>query len=260
MHKAPIPQGGSTSEGQSCLSDAGLPRTGTFEAAGLTKGLQQEKQMSTVAAVETVSKSKTEYTEVTMSDGRKVSFAGKRKVSKETVIDESKIAVDGNVIQLDLGAVSIRMDFRNGETRLIALPPALLAQFAGHGAEQKFGDELASPADKPLSEEDMVLAIDDLNAQIQAGNWGKGRASGGGGVSGASVVVQAIMEATGKDFATVKAYLQKKLDGDKDLSRRALYDSFRVAGTKTGIIIKRLEEAKLAKTAKVDADAELAGI
>ena len=58
----------------------------------------------------------------------------------------------------------------------------------------------------------------------------------------------------------VKAYLQKKLDGDAALTRRALYDSFRVAGTKTGVIIKRMEEAKLAKTAKVDADAELAGI
>jgi len=37
-----------------------------------------------------------------------------------------------------------------------------------------------------------------------------------------------------------------------------LYDSFRVAGTKTGEIVARLEAAKTAKTAKVDADAELA--
>jgi len=79
-------------------------------------------------------------------------------------------------------------------------------------------------------------------------------------VSGASIVVQAICQATGKDIATVKAFLQKKLDADKDLSRRALYDSFRVAGTKTGQIIKALEEAKLAKTAKVDADAALSEI
>ena len=204
--------------------------------------------------------SKTEYTTVKMTDGREVQFAGKRKVSKETVIDESKIQVDGGIVQFEPGAVSIRMDFRNGDTRLIALPLSLIAQFAGHGGEQKFGDELATPADKPLSEEDMVLAIDDLNSQIQAGNWGKGRASGGGGVSGASIVVQAIMQATGKDQATVKAYLQKKLDADKELSRRALYDSFRVAGTKTGNIIKALEEAKLAKNAKVNADDELANI
>ena len=61
------------------------------------------------------------------------------------------------------------------------LPLSLLARFAGHGAEQKFGDELATTADKPLTEEDMVLAIDDLNAQIQSGKWGAGRASSGGG-------------------------------------------------------------------------------
>lgn len=203
--------------------------------------------------------SKTEYTTVKMSDGREVSFAGKRKVVKETVLDDSKIEVDegSGIVQFQVGAVCVRMDFRNGETRLLPIPLSLLGRFAGHGGEQKFGDELASPADKPLSEEDMVIAIDDLNAEIQAGKWGKGRAAGGGGVSGASVVVKAIMEATGKDMETVKAYLQKKLDGDKELTRRALYDSFRVAGTRTGIIIKRMEEEKLAKTAKVDADAEL---
>ena len=202
-------------------------------------------------------KSKTEYAAVTMSDGRVVQFAGKRKVNKETVLDESKIVVDGELVQFESGAVSIRMDFRNGETRLIPLPLALIGRFAGHGGEQKFGDELASPADKPMSEDDMVLAIDDLNAVIQKGDWGRGRAAGGGGVSGASIVVQAIMEATGRDMATVKAFLQKKLDGDESLTRRALYDSFRVATTKTGQIIKRLEESKLAKTAKIDADASL---
>lgn len=202
----------------------------------------------------------TEVTSVTMTDGRTVNFAGKRKVSKETILDESKISASGDTLTLAAGAVTLRMDFRNGETRSIPLPLSLLAQFAGHGAEQKFGDELASPADKPLSEEDMVIAIDDLNAQIQAGKWGRERASGGGGVSGASIVVQAIMEATGKDLATVKAYLQKKLDSTEGLSRRALYDSFRAPGTKTGEIIKRLESAKVAKAAKVNADDELANI
>ena len=211
--------------------------------------------------VKVPAKKTTEYLEVAMTDGRKVSFAGKRKVVKETVLDESKIVVEGDVMQVQAGAISIRMDFRNGETRLMPLPLSLLARFTGHGAEQKYGDELATTADKPLTEEDMVLAIDDLNAQIQAGKWGAGRASsGGGGVSGASIVVQAICQATGKDLATVKAYLQKKLDADEGLTRRALYDSFRVAGTKTGVIIKALEEAKLAKTAKVDADEALGEI
>lgn len=201
----------------------------------------------------------TEYTEVTLEDGRKVQFAGKRKVNKEILIDDSKIAMDADagILQLSAGAVSIRMDFRNGSTRTMALPLSLFAQFAGHGGSQKYGDELASSAANPLSEDDMVLAIEALDKEIQAGNWGKGRAEGGGGVSGASIVVQAIMEVTGKDMATVKAFLDKKIESTEGLTRKALYDSFRVAGTKTGIVIKRMEDEKLAKNAKVDADATL---
>tara|TARA_R110000868_G_scaffold51197_1_gene162653 strand:+ start:963 stop:1637 length:675 start_codon:yes stop_codon:yes gene_type:complete len=210
---------------------------------------------------------KTEYTDVTLTDGRISKFAGKRKVNKETVIDESKIELDeeAGILQISAGAVSVRMDFRNGDTRTIPLPLKLISRFAGHGGEQKFGDELASPADKPLSEEDMVVAIDDLNAVIQKGDWGRTRESSGGAVSGAHFVVQALIESTtparaaaGKPPLTVeqvKDYLQKRLDGDKDLTRKALYDSFRVASTETGKIIKRLEEAKLEKTAKVDANA-----
>lgn len=205
-------------------------------------------------------KSKTEYTTVKMSDGREATFAGKRKVNKETVIDDSKIIIEGDVMQIQSGAVSVRMDFRNGDTRLIPLPLSLLARFAGHGGEQKFGDELATTADKPLSEEDMVIAIDDLNTEIQQGKWGRGRAAGGGGVSGASIVVQAIMEATGKDLATVKAYLDKKIASTEGLTRQALYASFRVKGTKTGQIIERLESEKVAKASKVDADQELNNI
>ena len=64
-----------------------------------------------------VPKKTTEYLEVTMTDGRKVSFAGKRKVVKETVLDESKIVVEGDVMQVSAGAISIRMDFRNGGDR-----------------------------------------------------------------------------------------------------------------------------------------------
>lgn len=208
-----------------------------------------------------VSKPKTEVTQVAMTDGRTVGFAGKRKLVKETLIDEGKIVLDGETVCLQAGAVSIRMDFVNGETRLFALPISLLAKYAGHGAEQKFGDELAAPADKQLSPEDMVVAVDDLYARHQAGNWSATREAGDG-FSGASVVIRALMEATGKAQEVVKAFLQKKLDaavarGEK-LSRKELYDSFRAPGTKTAVIIDRLEKEKLAKNVRVDADAELA--
>lgn len=219
-------------------------------------------------------KSKTEYTKVEMSDGRTREFAGKKKVLKETLIDESKIVIDGDVMQLQAGAISIRMDFRDGSTRTIPCPLSLLARFVGHGMEQKFGDELAAPADKPLAPEDMVIAIDDLAGEIAKGNWGKGRAEGGGGVSGASLVVQAILEVmnqgrpdNGKPLltvASVKAWLDAKLeaskasDGENALTRRALYDSFKAEGTPTAAVIKRLEaEREAKKTPKIDANAAL---
>ncbi len=206
------------------------------------------------------SKKKTEYTEVQMEDGRKVQFAGKRKVNKETLIDESKIVADSDTVTVGAGAVSIRMDFRNGKTRTFPVPVALLAKFAGHGAEQKYGDELAAPADKPLSEDDMVLAVEDLNSRIQAGEWSVARE--GGGFGGAHVVIQAIMEASGKSEQEVKDFLQKKLDAAKaanqKLSRKDLYDSFRNPNSKVGQIVERLEKERLAKDSKVDADAALA--
>ena len=206
-------------------------------------------------------KRKTEVVTVKMSDGREVGFAGKRKVLKETLLDESKIIVEGNTLTLQDGAVSVRMDFRNGETRTFPLPASMVPKYAGHGGEQKFGDELASPADKPMSEDDMVLAVEDLHQQVNVdGNWSAIR-EGGGGFSGASVVVRAIMEASGKGIEEVKSFLQKKLDDakarDQKLSRKELYDSFRNPKSKVGQIIKRLEEERLARDSKVDADEAL---
>lgn len=206
---------------------------------------------------EKTAKPKAEVLEVEMTDGRKVSFAGKRKVLKETLIDESKIAVDQGIVQFEPGAVKVRFDLRNGQTRTFDLPLGLIAKFAGHGGEQKYGDELASPADKPLSEDDMVIALEDLDSRIQRNEWRVQREGGGGGVSGASIVVKAIMEASRKDLEFVKAFLQKKIDTTAGLTRRALYDSFRAPGTRTGVIIERMEKEKLSKTAAVNADATL---
>lgn len=207
-------------------------------------------------------KPKAEVTMVKMQDGREVGFAGKRKVLKDTLIDESKISVDKDGVYIGNGAVTVRMDFRHGVTKLFPLNAALLAKFAGHGGEQKFGDELASSAAEPMSPEDMVIAVEDLNQQVNVdGNWAAVR-EGGGGFAGASVVVLAIAEASGKTVEAVKAFLQGKLDAAKaanqKLSRKDLYDSFRNPKTKVGAIIKRMEEERLAKDSKVDADSALA--
>lgn len=79
-------------------------------------------------ATATPARPKTEYLEVKMEDGRTVSFAGKRKLNKETLIDDSKIVIEGDVMQIQAGAVSIRMDFRNGTTRTFPIPLSMLAK------------------------------------------------------------------------------------------------------------------------------------
>ena len=218
--------------------------------------------MSNGAEGQVSAKKKTEITLIKMSDGREVGFAGKRKVLKETLIDESKVLVDGSTVTMEDGAVQIRIDFRNGQTRTYPLSLKLLAKYAGHGGEQKFGDELASPADKPMSEDDMVIALDDLHNQVNLqGDWSAVR-EGGGGFAGASVVVRALVEASGKTIEEIKAFLQGKLDrakaNNEKLSRKELYDSFRDPNSKVGKIVKRLEEERLSKEAKIDADAALA--
>lgn len=211
----------------------------------------------TNAATETKpTKKKAEVEVVKMSDGREVGFAGKRKMVKETIVDQSKVQIDGDTILLKDGAVSVRLDFRNGETRLVPLKASMIAQYAGHGGEQKLGDETAGEE----KVEDMVIAVDDLADRLGKGEWKIAREAGG--FSGASIVIRAIMEASGKTAEEVKAFLQKKLDaaeakGEK-LSRKDLYDSFRNPASKTGQIIERLEREERSKASKVDADAALA--
>lgn len=180
-----------------------------------------------------------EVVTVEMTDGRKVDFAGKRKLLKEVV-------TNGN-------SVSVRFDFRNGETRTWTVPESLLLQCAGHGASQKIGDETAGESDV----DDMVIAVDDIIKRLDGGEWTAVRASGDS-FSGASVVIKAICEASGKSVEEVKAFLQRKLDEAKaagqTLTRAALYASFRNPNSKVGQIIERLEREKKAKASAVNAD------
>ena len=194
-----------------------------------------EEQVSTPATKRVAA----EVEQVSMEDGRTVGFAGKRRLIKEVVIE-------GKVVQ-------VRFDFRNGVTRTFTASKDNLLQLAGHGASQKIGDETAG-----LEElDDMVVAVEDMISRLDKGEWTAVR-SAGDGFSGASVVIKAICEATGKPVDFVKTFLQGKLDtakarGEK-LSRAELYASFRNPTTKTGAIIARLEADKKVKAEKVNAD------
>lgn len=223
------------------------------------------------AAEATSKKPKTEVTNVKMEDGREVGFPGKRKVDKEYLIDETKIALDGDSLLIQPGAVRVRLDLINGSTRTFDLPLKLFAQFAGHGGIQKYGDELATTADKPLSPEDMVLALENLDARIQSGNWGRER--DGDGFSGASDIAKAVVEAQHEkgveiDLKAAQTWLNEtfgkysaaaEAKGEK-FTRQKFYAAFRNPASATGRILERMAREKLSQGAAFDANAEMEGL
>jgi hypothetical protein len=187
-------------------------------------------------------KAATEVENVQMQDGRTVGFAGKRKMVKD----------------VNAEAGTVRFDFRNGESRTFEIPDTLLRDFAAHGASQKIGDETAGVE----AVEDMVVAVDTIIDRLLKGEWTATRAAGDS-FAGASIVIRAICEVTGKSLEEIKAFLQGKLDtskaaaeasGSKALTRKELYDSFRKPGSKTAVVIDRLEKEKLSKNSAVEAD------
>ena len=176
-----------------------------------------------------MSKTETQVETVTMTDGRVVDFAGKRKLLKE-----SSVTADGKV--------QVRLDFRNGETRLFTLPDNLLNKFAAHGAEQKLGDEIAGLNDV----EDCVLAVDELIDRLYNGEWSVKREANG--MAGTSVLVRALVELTGKTVEQIKQFLNGKSQAEKVALRN---------NPKIKPIVERIEAEKASKKANVDTDAML---
>jgi len=181
-----------------------------------------------MATAETKRK-ETEYTEVTMDDGRVVSFPGKRRMQKESIEGKD-------------GALQVRLDFVNGETRIFTLNDQLLSKFALHGAEQKLGDEISGLDDV----EDAVMAIDELMDRLNAGEWAIRRESSG--LAGASVLARALIQLTGKDGATVKADLKALSQAEKNALREH---------PKLKPIIAELEINKKKKVSNINTDSLL---
>lgn len=176
-----------------------------------------------------MSKTETQVETVTMTDGRAVDFAGKRKLLKESSVNAD-------------GKVQVRLDFRNGETRLFTLPDNLLTKFAAHGAEQKLGDEIAGLTDT----EDCVLAVDELIDRLYNGEWSIKREANG--MAGTSVLVRALVEHTGKTVEQIKQFLNGKSQAEKVALRN---------NPKIKPIVERIEAEKASKKANVDTDAML---
>lgn len=186
-------------------------------------------------------------TPVLMEDGRTVEFAGTREAQKTVSFD------------VDTGAISLQIDFRNGKTIRLAgeeLSRATLLRSAAHGLSQKVGDSYASAKDV----DDMFLSAEDMVKRLKAGEWEVVREAGDS-MAGASVIIKALVEFTGKSIDDIKTFLEKKLEDAKakgeKLSRQQLYASFRT-NPKILAIIQRIEQEKAAKDTKVDSNAMLA--
>lgn len=175
-------------------------------------------------------KKKTEVETVTMTDGRKVDFPGKRKLQKESFEDPH-------------GHVHIRLDFRNGKTITYTPPKSLHNKFIAHGAEQKLGDEIAGLDDI----DDAVLAVEQLAARL-TGPDGWTVAREGNGLAGTSVLARALSEVKGVDIEKVKAFLATKTQAQKI----ALRNDPAIKPT-----VEKIEAEKAAKGNKVDTAALL---
>lgn len=176
-------------------------------------------------------KSTVEKIPVTMKDGRTLEFNKKQKLIKTSTIDEAA------------GTVSTQLNFANGDTRTFTAPASLLLRFAAHGIEQKLGDAIAGESDL----NDAVLSVDDLIKRLEAGEWNVKRAAGE--FAGTSILIQALVEASGKTVDDVKAFLSTKSQAEKIALRRS--DKLRP-------IIERLEADKASKSkSAVDTDSLL---
>jgi hypothetical protein len=192
--------------------------------------------MTDQTTTEAPKKKTAEVTTVKMADGRAVDFAGKRKLNKTSMVDDS------NMRSITLPTAAVQLDFRSGETRTFVLPDALLIKFALHGAEQKLGDEIAGLDDI----DDAVIAVDELIDRLSKGEWNVARE--GNGLAGTSVLARALVEHTGKTMEQIKLFLKDKTQAQKIALRN---------NPKIKPIIDKIEAEKAAKTGGVDTEALL---
>lgn len=177
-----------------------------------------------------MAKTPTQYETITMLDGRVVEFPGKRKILKS-----SEVGSDGTV--------AVRIDFRNGETRLFkSNDVSLNLRAAAHGFEQKLGDETAGLEDL----DDAVEAIDQMIERLAKGEWNQEREASG--LAGTSVLARALVEHTGKPIERIKEFLRNKTAAEKTALR---------ASPAIKPIVDRLEAAKASKAKSVDTEALL---
>ncbi len=177
--------------------------------------------------------------QVTMNDGsnppRVVEFSGKKRLDKNTFVDST--------------SVTVRLDWRNGTVQTLSVAHGMSPEFLatpvgklaakalGHGLEQKLGDESSGVEDIEDAIETTAQLIDRLKRDAYEG-WRKVTEAGAG--AGASILVKAVMAATGQPVEVVRPHL-----GAMSAKERA---ALRLDAS-VAPHIKRLEDEKAAKLA-----------
>jgi hypothetical protein len=188
---------------------------------------------------------------VLMEDGRKVPFVGKRQVLKEALVNGAPFDAS-TPIDPTANTLAVRLDFRNGTSRTYEVNQNLLANFALHGALQKYGDELAGgvkleDGTQSTDLDDWAATTDRLHERLSEGKWSIGRT--GDSMGGTSVLLKALIEASGKPVTELREWLKGKSQKEKSALRNS---------AKLKPIVERIESEKASAGAKVDTDALLA--
>jgi len=191
-------------------------------------------------------------TQVTLTDGRAVTFAGKKQIDKAFKVD-------------DQGNIEFTFDFVNGETRSLVIEndDPIILNLAGHGGLQKLGDEMAAGKDVPL--EDRIVWLDELVGRLSDRTktvderwYSSERGGGGGGVRGMANLIKALMELNDQSLEEVKDGIEAAIKR-LNVTKQGFGDAMS-ANNKVKPIIERLEKERLAKVAPIDTSAELAAL
>jgi hypothetical protein len=196
-------------------------------------------------------KTKREVESVKMEDGREVEFLNPKKEGqkgqqfKKDLLLNGKPWDDATAEEKANGHVNhlaVRFDFRNGTTRTYPANPSLALQGLGHGLLQKYGDELAGEDAPDL--DDWAATTDRLHERLTAGEWTKARI--GGGMGGTSVLLQALMEFTGRTADEVRDHIKDWTPQQKQALRN---------DPDIKPIVDKIEKEKASKAAHVDTSA-----
>lgn len=133
--------------------------------------------------------------------------------------------------------------FRNGQLHTVLrkdLKDEIIEDLIAHGVEQKVGDAAAGEKDVG----DMYLAVESVADRLREGEWAAKRE--GGGFSGTSVLLEALVRAYGRTVDQAKAFLKTKTPEQKLAMRR---------DARLKSVVEQIESERAAKsTKKIDTD------